>query len=189
MLIQGNDPYCEPSFSLGHRSRRAIWNIVQSTLFAWSPRPFFAWRRFLLQLFGARVGKGCHVYPRVQIWAPWQIELGKFVGVADGVRLYSMAPIRIGDYAVVSQGAYLCCGTHDYNSFNFQLVAQPIQIGERAWICAEAFIHPGVSVAEGVVIGARAVLTGDIAQPWTIYAGNPARPVGRRAVSTTKKVC
>ena len=183
MIIQGNDPYREPSFTLAHRLRRQAWNIVQALLFSTSPRPLHAWRAWLLRLFGATLGKGCHVYPGVKVWAPWNLKLGSFIGVADGVTLYCMDRIEIGDYAVISQGAYLCGGTHNYNSANFQLLVKPIWIGAHAWICAEAFIHPGVVVPEGVVVGACAVVTKSPAQPWSVYAGNPAIQVGKRVNS------
>lgn len=162
---------------------RACWGVVWLILFRLSPRPLHGWRRLLLRIFGAQVGEGCHVYPRVRIWAPWNLRLGRFVGIGDGADLYDMGIIEVGDYAVISQGAYLCGGTHDYNSSNFQLIAKPIRIGARAWVCAEAFVHPGVTVSEGVVVGARAVVHRDLSEPWTVHAGNPARKVGIRQIS------
>ena len=187
MIIQGNDPYREPSFSLENRLRRLVWSIVQALLFRTSPRPCHAWRAWLLRLFGARLGQRCHVYPGVKVWAPWNLQLGNSVGVADGVTLYNMDRIEIGDYTVISQGAHLCGGTHDYDSANFQLVSKPIVIGPHAWVCAEAFVHPGVVVAEGVVVGARAVVTRSLPQPWAVYAGNPARHVGARKQNEKKR--
>jgi putative colanic acid biosynthesis acetyltransferase WcaF len=180
MIIQNNDPYREPSFTLKNRLIRQVWNTVWLFLFRLSPRSFHFWRLFLLRLFGAQIGDGCHVYPNVKVWAPWNVILGNFVGVADGVTLYSMEKINIGDYAIISQGAHLCGGTHDYNSKNFQLVAKPITIGKYAWICAEAFIHPGVELPDGVVIGARSVVTKSVTSPWGVYAGNPCRQVATR---------
>ena len=179
-MIEENDPCLEPSFVLRHRLRRQLWNVVHALLFRISPRPCHAWRARLLRLFGAQLGKNCHVYPGVKVWAPWNLRLGNFVGVGDGATLYCMDRIEIGDYAVISQGAHLCGGTHDYNSANFQLVIKPIVIGARAWVCAEAFIHPGVVVPEGAVIGARAVVTRSLVTPWAVYAGNPAIQVGKR---------
>ena len=182
MIIQGNDSFTQPSFPLSHRARRQAWNLVYALLFRLSPRPCHAWRARLLTLFGARLGKDCHVYPGVRVWAPWNLRLGDHVGIADGVTLYSMDVITIGDRAVISQGAYLCCGTHDYESPNMQLTAKPITIGRRAWICAEVFIHPGVSVPEGAVVGARSVVTRSLDEPWAVYAGNPCVKVKERPV-------
>lgn len=180
MILKNNDPYREPSFTLQNRIIRQLWNTVWLLLFRPSPRLFHIWRIFLLRLFGAKIGKSCHIYPSVKVWAPWNLFLGDFIGVADGVTLYCMDSIRIGDYAVISQGAYLCGGTHDYNSVNFQLVAKPIEIGSRAWVCADAFIHPGVVVLEGAVVGARAVVAKSLPLPWAVYAGNPCRQIAAR---------
>lgn len=180
MIVQGNDPYRQASFTLANRMRRQIWNIVQALFFSTSPRPLHAWRALLLRLFGATLGTGCHIYPGVKVWAPWNLRLGSFIGIADGVTLYSMERVEIGDYAVISQGAHLCGGSHDYNSSNFQLIAKPIVIGAHAWICAEAFIHPGVVVPEGAVVGARAVVTKSPLIAWAVYAGNPSLQVGKR---------
>lgn len=179
MILHGNDPTTQPSFSMGNRAGRALWNAVWLLLFRPSPRPLHAWRAMLLRLFGARIGAHAHVYPGARIWAPWNLEIGHHVGIADGATLYNLAPIVIGDYSVVSQGAHLCCGSHDYNSRNFQLIAHPIRIGAHAWLCADVFLAPGVTVAEGGVVGARSVVTRSLESPWTVYAGNPCRSTGK----------
>lgn len=174
MIIKENDPFTGPSFSLGNRLKRALWGIVWLVFFFPSPRPFHLWRTLLLRLFGAKLGKNVHVYPNVKVWAPWLLTIGNRVGIADGVTLYNMAPIDIGENSVVSQGAYLCGGSHDIDSENFQLIAKPIILDKNVWVCAEAFIGPGVSVAEGSVLAARAVVVKSITEPWTVWAGNPA---------------
>jgi putative colanic acid biosynthesis acetyltransferase WcaF len=84
-----------------------------------------------------------------------------------------MATISIGAYAIISQGAHLCSGTHDIEDSHFQLYARPIVIGERAWIAAEAFVGPGVSVGQGAVLGARGCAMRDL-EAWSVYVGNPA---------------
>ncbi|WP_047549753.1 acetyltransferase [Methylotenera sp. G11] len=180
MILQGNDPYRGASFSLGNRLMRVVWGVVYLMLFRSSPRPLHAWRSFLLRLFGAKVGSGCHVYPAVKIWAPWNLVLGDHVGVANGVNLYSMDKINVGDFAVISQGAHLCTGSHDYNSSNFQLITSPIAIGSRVWLCAESFVGPGVSIADGSVVAARSVVSKTINEPWLVWAGVPVKQVGVR---------
>ena len=180
MILQNNDPYRDASFSLRNRLLRALWNLVYLLFFRISPRPFHAWRALLLRLFGAKIGFRCHVYPGVKVWAPWNLVLGNHVAVADGVILYCVDKIKIGDYAVISQGSHLCCATHDYNSVSFQLIAKPIVIGSRAWVCAEVFIHPGVVVAEGAVVGARSVVSKNLSDPWSVYTGNPCMRVANR---------
>lgn len=180
-IRKGIDPYRQASFSLGNRVARAAWGFAYVFLFRPSPRPMHGWRAWLLRRFGARIGRACHVYPRARIWAPWNLVMHERASMADDVICYSMATIELGRKCVVSQGSHLCAGTHDYQDPNFQLIAEPIFIGESAWICAEAFVGPGVRIGDGAVIGARSVVTRDM-PAWTVCAGNPCRPLKPRVV-------
>jgi putative colanic acid biosynthesis acetyltransferase WcaF len=181
VIIKNNDPFTQASFSLGNRRRRALWNFAWLVLFRFSPRPMHGWRAMLLRAFGARIGRGVHVYPGVRIWAPWNLSIGDESGIADGAILYNMAPITIGERCVISQGAHLCGGSHDIDSRNFQLIVAPIVLESNVWICAEAFVGLGVRVAQGCVVGARAVLTKSAAEPWTVWVGNPASSRRKRS--------
>lgn len=183
MIIQGNDPYTQPSFSLRNRVARGLWGLVWVLLFRPSPWLAYGWRNLLLRLFGARIGRDVHVASSVRVWAPWQLQVGHRVGIGARANLYNMAPLRIEDGATVSQGAHLCAGTHDIDSPNFQLVARPIAIGRYAWICAEAFVGPGVTIAEGCVLAARGVAFRSMQPPWTVWVGNPAVLKRQRARS------
>jgi putative colanic acid biosynthesis acetyltransferase WcaF len=129
----------------------------------------------LLRVFGATLGKDVHVYPSAIIWAPWNLTMGDHSSLADDVNCYSMAMITIGEKTVVSQGTYLCTGTHDYTTDTFRLYARPITIGDQAWICAQSFIMPGVIIGTGAVIGARSVVTKSMPE-WTVSSGNPCVP-------------
>jgi putative colanic acid biosynthesis acetyltransferase WcaF len=157
---------------------RVLWGLARP-LFAWSPRPLWGWRRFILRLFGARIGKQAHIFPNVKITIPWNLDIGDHAGIGDHVILYALGPIRIGRMATVSQGAHLCAGTHDYRDPTMPLLKPPIIIGEAAWVCADAFIGPGVTVGSHAIVGARAVAMKDVA-PDVIVAGNPARIVRER---------
>lgn len=157
---------------------RLLWELVQF-LFAGSPRQFWAWRRGLLRLFGARIGRHVRVHPTVCIAIPWNLDLGDNVAIGDRVILYALGPIRICKDATVSQQAHLCAGTHDHRRSDMSLIKAPIVIGEGAWICADAFVGPGVHVADYAIAGARAVVMDDVAA-WTIVAGNRAKPIGKR---------
>lgn len=174
MIVQGNDPYTQPSFSLRNRMMRALWGVTWLLLFRPSPLPLHAWRRLLLRVFGAKLGEHVNVHASVNIWAPWQLKVGNRVGIAGGVTIYNMASVSIGDHCVVSQRANLCGGSHDIDSPNFQLVARPIKLEPHVWVCADAFVGLGVTIAEGCVLGARSVVVKSITEPWTVWAGNPA---------------
>lgn len=173
------DTHTGPSFSFQNRLARLIWNIFYVVFFRYSPKPFHKWRVFWLKIFGAKVGKGVHIYPAVKIWAPWNIELKDNCGIGNGVNLYSQGTITIGRKTVISQGAHICGGTHDYTQPGFPLVTKPIYIEDFVWISAEAFIHPGVTLKEGCVIGARSVVNQDMPE-WTICSGFPCKPIRER---------
>lgn len=125
------------------------------------------------------MGKGVHVYPWVKIWAPWNLVLKDECGIANDVILYSMGRITVGRRAVISQGAHLCAGTHDYSQAGFPLITMPITIGDNAWIAAEAFIHPGVRIGDGCVVGARSVVSKDMPS-WMVCSGHPCIPLKER---------
>lgn len=160
------------SFPLRNRLRRAVWGVIYIFLFRFSPRPVHKWRSFLLRLFGATVGKGVHVYPGVKIWAPWNLEIGDNVGIADGVTLYTQDKIKISDRCVISQNSYLCTGTHDYTTMGYELYTRPIFIDHDCWLAAGVFVHPGVSFQPGTVVGAHSVVTKNL-PAWSVCAGNP----------------
>jgi len=178
--MEGGEIYVGTNFSLKNRVGRVLWGLVAAVLFRFSPKPFHGWRAFLLRCFGAKVGKRANVYPGAKIWAPWNLELGEEAAVASGAILYTQGKIVIGRKAVISQGAHLCAGTHDYNLPDFPLITKPIYIGDHAWVAAEAFIHPGINIGTGCVIGARSVVTKDMPD-WMVCSGHPCKPLKERA--------
>lgn len=167
------DPYLRPAFSAGNRLRRLIWNICWLLFYRTSPRPFHAWRSMILRLFGATLGPKCHFYPASKIWAPWNLVCDYSVAVADAAEIYNPAPMHFGSHAIISQGAYVCGATHDFDDPAFPLLAFAMTIGPYAWICARASVGPGVNVGEGAVLGLGSVATRNL-EPWTVYAGLPA---------------
>jgi putative colanic acid biosynthesis acetyltransferase WcaF len=180
-LLKHQDPYTRPSFSLSSRVRRQLWNIFWLLLYRPSPRPFHAWRSFLLRSFGATLGPDCHFYPGSKIWAPWNLACSDHVAVGDGADIYNPAQMTIGSHTIISQGAYICGATHDYDDPAFPLVAYEMRLGRYAWICARACVAPGVTVGDGAVLGLASVATKDL-EPWTVYAGQPARAVKSRKI-------
>jgi putative colanic acid biosynthesis acetyltransferase WcaF len=167
------------SFPLSHRIYRAVWALVWGLFGSWTPVPLHGWRRFLLRLFGAKMSRTAKVYPGVKIWYPPNLEMEEYSTLGAESICYCMDRIKMEPYALVSQRGHLCAGTHDIDDPNFQLKARPITLGARSWIAAEAFVGPGVTIGEGAVLGARGVATRSL-EPWTVYAGNPARALRTR---------
>lgn len=173
------DPYLRPAFSTRNRARRIVWNLCHALLYRTSPKPFHSWRAFLLRSFGATMGPNCHFYPKSKVWAPWNLICADQVTAADGAEIYNPAPISFGSHVILSQDAYICGATHDYDDPAFPLLAYSMTIAAYAWICARASVAPGVNVGEGAVLGLGSVATRDLTQ-WTIYAGSPAIEIKER---------
>lgn len=175
------DALMRPMQSFKSKLRRGIWSLAWLLLCRWTPNPLHRWRCFVLRLFGARLGENNFIYPSARIWAPWLLETGDVATIASQVTVYNVGGMFIGHHAIVSEGVYLCGATHDFQSPDFPLVPRRVEIGAYAWICARAIVLPGVSCGEGSVLGAGAVCSKDL-KVWTVYAGNPAKEVGKRNV-------
>lgn len=172
-------PLVGPSFSVRNRVARSLWQVIYVLLFKFSLRTSHQWRVLILRLFGAKIGQGCRVYRTATIWAPWNLEMDDHATLGDDVICYSMDKVYLGKNSIVSQGSYLCTGTHDYESPDFTLYTRPIKIYKNAWVCAQAFICPGVIIGEGAVIGARSVVTKNMPD-WMVCGGNPCKPLKAR---------
>ena len=159
---------------------RILWIITSAILFRpFAPRIFRKWRTLCLKIFGAKIDWTCTVHASVRIWAPWRLEMRSFSCLGPNVDCYNQGNISIMEDVVVSQKSYLCASSHDFTELNNPLLFAPIIIQKRAWIAADAFIGPGVTVGEGAVVGARAAVFKDV-EAWTVVGGNPAKFIKKR---------
>ena len=107
--------------------------------------------------------------------------MGDWSAIGEDALIYNLGPITLGQRVTISHRAHLCAGTHDYTQQDLPLLKPPIIIHDQVWICADAFVGPDVTVGEGAVLGAQAVVTKDV-EPWTVIAGNPARAIKKRVL-------
>jgi putative colanic acid biosynthesis acetyltransferase WcaF len=156
-----------------------MWWLVQSFLLKLSPQFMYAWRRFLLRSFGAKIGPNVLIRPSVSVTYPWKLKIGDYSWIGDEVILYTLGEINIGSNTVISQRSYICTGSHDYTSPNFDIYAKAIHIGDQVWIAADVFVAPGVTIGDGTVVGARSTVLHDLPSGMVCY-GNPAVPVKPR---------
>lgn len=166
----------------------ALWIIVFSPLMA-SQLPGSVWRTALLRVFGARIGRAVIIKPRVVVKFPWRLEIGDHTWIGEGVWIDNLAVVSIGAHACISQGVYLCTGSHDWSLSTFDLITKPIQVGDSAWVCAKAVVAPGVSIGVGAVAGIGAVVARDIT-PWTVLRVDgsiTARTISEPAPSGLRK--
>lgn len=97
------------------------------------------------------------------------------------VDCYCVDKVSIGAHATVSRSSFLCTATHDESGPHMPLLTAPITIKDQAWVCADVFIGPGVTVGEGSVVGARSSAFSDL-PAWHVCYGTPAKPVRPRVV-------
>ena len=161
----------------------ALWFFAGLPLLRCAMIPSSGFRRWLLRLFGASIAAGVVVKPGVRVKYPWLLRLGNHCWIGEDCWIDNLAPVDLGPNVCVSQGAYLCTGSHDWSDPAFALITRPISVREGAWICARAFVGPGVEIGEGAVVAAGAVASKSI-PPYAVYAGNPAVQVGRRKLKT-----
>lgn len=173
--------------TIGNKLARILWNLVWLLLYRPSPILLHGWRRFLLRLFGAKIGRGAHPYPSAKIWAPWNLTMDVHSCLSHQVDCYCVDRIIVGAYTTVSQYSFLCTASHDYTDPAMPLTTAPIILGERVWITADVFIAPGVTIGDGTVIIARSSVFDDI-EPWVVAAGNPARSVKPRLLRSTTSI-
>ncbi len=158
----------------GLKVKRVLWSVVEATLFRYSFHTWSGWRAGLLRAFGAKIGSGCTIRRTANVYYPWNLRMGAMSSLGDNVQVYNLGMIELGRCATISQEAYLCGGTHDYRYRTMPLIRKPIAIGADAWVCARAFIGPGVTVGEGAIVAAGSVVHKDV-EGWTIVGGNPAK--------------
>ena len=159
-----------------------LW-IAVLTLFvrSWIPG---SWHRcWLLRLFGAQIGRGVCIKPGVRVKFPWRLVVGDHVWIGEDVWIDNLAEVEIGSHCCLSQGAYLCTGSHDWSRESFDLVVKGIRVESHAWIAARSTVAPGVIVGEGAVLGLGSMASRNL-DPWTVYSGVPARAVRARLVTS-----
>lgn len=172
----------DPSLGLDRgasRSKEALWYLVKCVFFI-SPLPWPSGLRCrLLRWFGARVGIGVNIKPRVNIHFPWKLTLGDHCWIGEEVFILNFELIQIGSHACVSQRAFLCGGNHDYTDVAFSYRNGPIEIGTGAWVGAQSFVGPNSRIGEQAVIVAGSVVTGDL-PAGMVCRGNPCVPLKPR---------
>lgn len=156
-----------------------LWWIVQGTLFALSPQVLYGWRRFLLRLFGAKIGKGVLVRSTAKITYPWNVDIGDYSWIGDDNVLYSLGNITIGKNVALAHKVYLNTGGHEYKKPSFDIFSNPVVIEDECWITNDVYIAPGVTIGRGTIIAARSSVLKSM-PGGKVCVGTPAIPIKDR---------
>jgi putative colanic acid biosynthesis acetyltransferase WcaF len=152
-----------------------LWWLVQSIAFPLSLHSMSGFRCWVLRQFGAQIGRGVLIRPTARVTYPWKVTIGDYSWIGDDVVLYSLDRIHIGDHAVVSQKSYLCTGSHDFRTASFDLATGEIHIGNGAWVAADCFVGPGVTVGHNAIVGARSTVFASLPNGQVCW-GSPCKP-------------
>lgn len=170
------------TIKIGASSARQIcWYIVNTIFFKTSFNILSSSKVFLLRLFGARIGKGVVVKPSVNIKFPWKLQVGDNSWIGEYVWIDNLAEISIGSNVTLSQGCLLLTGSHDHSRTTFDFLSYPIILADGVWIGAKAIVTGGTTCHTHSILGAGSVAEKDL-EPYTIYKGNPAIPVLKRLI-------
>lgn len=166
----------------GNRVAILLWFLLSHVFINnYLPIPV-AVKRFILRVFGAKIGEGVMLKPAINIKYPWRLSIGSYAWIGEGVWIDNLAYVSIGAHACVSQGAMLLTGNHDYTKTTFDLRIGEITLEEGVWIGAKAVVCPGVLCASHAVLAVGSVATKALT-PYTIYQGNPAVAVKERTLA------
>jgi putative colanic acid biosynthesis acetyltransferase WcaF len=172
--------YDNRSYSPGRKPLvRATWYLVSLVIFESGWVPLNGLKRWLLRLFGANIGRGLVIKPRVWIKYPWRLAVGDHCWIGQGAWIENLANVRIGSQVCISQQVYICTGSHDCRRRTFDLITRPVMIGDGAWLAARSLVLGGVTIGANAVVAAGSVVTKDV-PPAAIVAGQPANSIGMR---------
>lgn len=162
--------------------KKQIWVLVWRLCISWLPKAGAnGWIRFVYRAFGAKIPHESIIHPTARIYMPWNLEMGFYSVIGSNVKVLNAAPLIIGDNCAVSERAFLCGASHNIYSDLHEQTNAPIVLKDRSWVAAEAFVGMGVTIGEGAVVGARAVVFKNVA-PWTVMGGNPAVVIKKRDI-------
>jgi putative colanic acid biosynthesis acetyltransferase WcaF len=119
--------------------------------------------------------------PRINVKYPWHLEIGDHAWIGEGAWLDSLAAIRIGSHACLSQGCTIETGNHDWSKASFDLIVKEVVIEDGAWAAVKSLLLPGSRLATHAILGAGSVLSGDT-EPYGVYVGVPASKVKVRII-------
>lgn len=161
--------------------KRLLWYFVNEWFFTCGWNVSSGLKIRLLRLFGAKVGQGVTIKPHVNIKYPWHLIIGDWVWIGEGAWIDNLADVTIASNAVLSQGAMLLCGNHNYKLPTFDLIVKEIHIEEGVWIGAQCTVCQGVTAHPYSMLCVGSVASHDLYE-YGIYKGNPAVYIKKREI-------
>ena len=179
-LSSYNNAWYQPEIGAS-KVKQVVWYFINCLFFINPLNPSMALKKFLLRLFGARVGKNVWIKPAVNIKYPWKLSIGDHSWIGEAVWIDNLAPVTIGSHVCISQGAMLLTGNHNYKKISFDLMIGGIVLEDGVWIGAKSLVGPGVVCRSHAVLSAYSVTHKNL-EPYQVYGGNPAAALRQRKI-------
>ncbi|WP_458628886.1 WcaF family extracellular polysaccharide biosynthesis acetyltransferase [Winogradskyella sp. PC D3.3] len=167
----------------GSKLKRLLWYVTSLMFFEGGWNISSGLKIFWLKRFGATIGEGVVIKPKVTIKYPWKLSIGNHCWIGEGVWIDNLDQVTLEDHVCVSQGALLLCGNHNYKTPSFDLFVLPIHLKEGSWVGAKCSVAPGVTLESHAVLSMGSVATTNL-EAYSIYSGNPAVKIKSRQFKT-----
>lgn len=176
-LSKYNNAWYQP----GNKLKQILWFFINAILIKPSWNGFSGMKIMVLKLFGAEIGTGVVIKPKVNVKYPWKLRVGDYSWIGEDVWIDNLDQVSIGDNVCISQGAMLLCGNHNYQKDTFDLITNPIILEEGVWVGAKSIVCPGVTLKSHSILSVGSVANRDL-DSYCIYKGNPAIKVKDRKI-------
>ena len=147
--------------------KEALWIFIFQPIVS-NSFPGSRWRKVLLNLFGAKIGKNNRFNQGLKVKMPWRLTIGNNCWIGEDTWIDNLSFVKISDSVCVSQGVYFCTGNHNYKKETFDLITEPIFVETEVWIGAKSIIGPGTNIGRAAIITLGSIITKDIS-PYNIY--------------------
>lgn len=169
-------------YNFSYKLKSRFWNLINATIFRWTPFFMRRTRVAMLKLFGANIEWNCSINPEAEIHYPWNLTMGNFSSIDKGCYILCHAKVIIGNKTCISRDVNILSGSHNISSPYFELVSSPIVIKDNVWVTTRSMIAKGVIIGEGAVVATNSNVLKDVA-PWTVVGGNPAKFIKERKIN------
>lgn len=139
----------------------ALWMLVEYFLVTNALQPNSRLRAMALRAFGAKIGAGVILRPRLRVKFPWNLEIGDNSWIGEGVWIHNQDKLTIGHDVCISQETFITTGSHDFRN-DMSLQTKPVVIEPGVWICSRAIITSGSHLGRSSVIPAGSVISGAV---------------------------
>ena len=161
---------------------RALWYVINYTVFVSPFVPFNALKRLILKIFGAKIGKGVVIKPCVNIKYPWHLTIGNNTWIGEGVHIDNLVDVTIGANCCLSQDSLIETGSHNYKRSDFCLITAPVTLENGVWLCARSVVTGGTICRSHSVLAAASLAPAELL-PYSIYKGVPAVKIRNREIN------